>query len=107
LTATDGPLIASAGQPSDGASPKITDVGMIFAPEVRRVQITLAGGNRRTIRLDELSPIQARRAGLGRFRYAAFVVHGTWCAEQLVSQNATGKTLWDSGADEYACSLSG
>ena len=80
---------------------------MIFAPEVRRVQITLAGGNRRTIRLDELSPIQARRAGLGRFRYAAFVVHGTWCAEQLVSQNATGKTLWDSGADEYACSLSG
>lgn len=107
LTAADGPVIASAGQPSDSALPKITAVGMVFAPAVRRVRITLAGGRQKTIRLQTLSRVQARESGLGRLRYAAIVVRGTWCAERLVGQGASGKALWDSGTDQYACRARG
>jgi hypothetical protein len=107
LAAADGPLVASAGQPSDRSSARITAVGMLFAPSVARVKITLAGGNTRTVRLDKLTSSQAQAAGLRPVRYAAFVVHGNWCAERLVSENAAGKTLWDSGVDEYTCASGG
>jgi hypothetical protein len=103
LTVSDGPLIASAGQPSDGREPKMTAVGMIFPSVARRVQITVAGGRRTTLSLQKLTPDQAHAARLAPLRYAAFVVRGAWCAERLVSMNAAGKPLWDSGVDEYTC----
>jgi hypothetical protein len=107
LAPSDGPLIASAGQPSDRSSPEMTAVGMLAAPGTRRVRITLPSGRIRAIHFDELTRSEAHAAGLSRLRYAAFVVHGAWCAERIVTENAAGKVLWDSGVDEYTCESSG
>jgi hypothetical protein len=82
-------------------------VGMIFAPAARRVRVTLAGGKTETIPLRDFDPAQGGAAGLGPFRYAAFAIHGTWCAERLVSLSGSGRTLWDSGIDEYVCGEDG
>lgn len=107
LTAREAPLIASAGQPSTGRTPKMTAVGMLVAPAARRVQITFAGGRKMTLALRRLQAGEARRARLAPFRYVAFVVRGAWCAERLLTEGASGRTLWDSGVDEYTCSGGG
>jgi hypothetical protein len=107
LSATDPPLVADGVQPSSGANARITVVGMIFPPAARRLRVTLPDGSRRTIHLDRLTPRKARRAGLEPFRYAAFAARGEWCAERLVSENAAGRVLWDSGTDGYACGSKG
>jgi hypothetical protein len=103
LTATGPPLTAAGAQPSTGGRPRLTAVGMIFAPAARRVRVGLAAGRSMTINLRAPSPAQAHEAGLERFRYAAFAVHGTWCVERMVSESASGRVLWDSGVDGYAC----
>jgi hypothetical protein len=100
LTATSAPLIASGTAPSHGRARTPTAVGMIVAPAVHTIRVTLADGSRMSIRPLRLTPAQARRAGLRRFRYAAFFVRGLWCPRQLVSRSAPGTTLWDSGADD-------
>jgi hypothetical protein len=107
LTSSTPPLLATGVQPSSGNSVKMTAVGMIFAPAVRQVRITLSGGREQTIHLHKFSPSQANSARLTRFEYAAFAIRGLWCAERLISQSATGKVLWDSGANEFGCSESG
>jgi hypothetical protein len=103
LSATDPPLVATGVQPSVGSAVDMTAVGMIFAPAVRRVQVTLTGGRRQTIRLHRFSRTQAKTARLGRFEYAAFATRGLWCAERLVASNGAGRMLWDSGFDEFGC----
>lgn len=106
LTANDPPLVANGMQPNGGARAQITVVGMIFPKAARRARVTLADGERRTIRLSKLNPVQSHAAGLVPFRYAAFAAHGEWCAERLVSENARGRVLWDSGTDGYDCGTS-
>ncbi|MGA8745364.1 MAG: hypothetical protein WB507_05845 [Solirubrobacterales bacterium] len=103
LMATSAPLLATAAQPSDSASAKLTAVGMIFAAAVRRVRIVLGGGHVITIHLRRMTRRGARAAGLPPLRYAAFTVHGAWCTESLASLDAMGKTLWESGSGAYPC----
>jgi hypothetical protein len=103
LTAAGPPLTAAGAQPSTGGHPRLTAVGMIFAPAARRVRVVLGGGRSMMIGLRAPSPAQAHEAGLERFRYAAFAVHGAWCVERMVSESASGRVLWDSGVDAYAC----
>jgi hypothetical protein len=105
LSPSGPPLVAKGVQ--SGGQGTITAVGMMFAPAVRRVRATFAGGKTKTIHLSELTPVEAREAGLARFRYAAFATRGEWCAERLVGQSASGKTLWDSGVDGYTCGATG
>lgn len=93
------PLVASGAQPSNGGPAELTAVGMIFAPTARRVRVTLCDGDEETIRLDELPASQASSAKLGRFSYAAFAVHGEWCAERLISEGVSGRVLWDSASE--------
>jgi hypothetical protein len=107
LSRTGPPLIASAAQPSAETSVKMTAIGMIFAPPARRVRITLAGGRRESVPLRKLEPAHARGVELAPFRYAAFAIHGEWCAERLVSLSAGGAVLWDSGVDDYVCGSEG
>jgi hypothetical protein len=107
LTASDPPLIATGVQPSSGESVDMTAVGMIFGRGVRRVQITLSSGSQETINLHKFSPSQSRSARLNGFEYAAFAIRGLWCAERMISQSATGKTLYDSGTDGFACGADG
>ena len=107
LAPTEPPVIATSVQPASGSSVDMTAVGMIFPRAARRVRITLAGGGRATIPLHRVSPSRAQASSLERFQYAAFAVRGLWCAEQIVSQDATGRTLWDSGTDAYSCSADG
>jgi hypothetical protein len=107
LTAADPPLVATSVQPSSGESVRMTAVGMIFAPAVRVVRITLSDGRPETIHLHRFSHTQAANARLGRFEYAAFAIRGLWCAERMISQSATGKTLYDSGTDGFACGADG
>ena len=107
LTASEPPVIATSVEPVSGASVEMTAVGMMVAPTVRSIQVTRPDGRRQTIHLDRLTAPQAHAARLGRFRYAAFAEHGLWCAERLVTQDAAGRTLWDSGTDGYACGEDG
>jgi hypothetical protein len=107
LTASEAPLIATGVQPSSGTSVDMTAVGMIFAPAVRRVQVTLSDGRQQAIPLLKLKPSQARSARLDRFEFAAFAFRGLWCAERMVSESATGKILWDSGTDAFSCGAGG
>jgi hypothetical protein len=99
------PLIATGGQPSSGARVRMSAVGMIFAPAVDRLRVTLADGRTETVRLRSvLDPVAS---ALPRLRYAAFAIHDEWCAERLVSLDAGGRTLWDSGVDDYVCGTGG
>lgn len=102
LTRRAPPLIASGVQPPTGKK-GITAVGILVAPAVQRLAVTLSDGSRTVIHLDRLTPHQARAARIRRFRYAAFVVRGVWCADRLATLNAQGRVLWDSGSTEYTC----
>ncbi len=102
------PLVITTGmRPGFGSSAEITAVGMAFAPAARVVRASFADGSRTSIHLDPLTPAQAHAGGLAPLRYAAFAVHGGWCAVRLVSYDAAGGRLWDSGADEAACGTQG
>ena len=79
----------------------------MFALAAHRLRITFAGGRTETIRLRKLDPAKAGAAHLRPFRYAAFAIRGTWCAERLVSLGAGGRKLWDSGVDDYRCGAAG
>ena len=103
LSPTGPPLVASGAQPSTGAPPKVTAIGMIAAPAVRRIRVTFGDGSKRMIRLAALNPLQRQKADLGSLRYAGFAIHGQWCAERLVAESASGRTLWDSDTDGYSC----
>jgi hypothetical protein len=103
LDAKDPPLVGSGVQPGAGAAPGVTAVGMVVARAVKRVRVVLANGTGQTIRLHQLSRRQASAAELGRFRYAAFAVHGEWCAKRVITLNAGGAALWDSGEEEDGC----
>jgi hypothetical protein len=103
LRATDPPLMRSGGLAKSGLRAGITAVGMVASPAVQRVRVQLGGGEWRTVRLDRLSRTQASSAKLGRLSYAAFAVRGTWCSERIVTLDAAGDPLWDSGTDEYSC----
>jgi hypothetical protein len=85
----------------------MTAVGMIFAPAVRQVQITLSSGREEVVHLHKFSHRQAHSARLSRFEYAAFATRGLWCAERMISLGATGRTLWDSGTDGFPCGAEG
>ena len=101
------PLVATGMRPARGGSAQMSVVGMISAPAVRRIRITFRGGAEETILMQPIDSEQARRLGLGRFRYAAFAIRGVWCAERLVSLGAAGGVLWDSGLDGYRCGAGG
>jgi hypothetical protein len=101
------PLVAMGMRPAGSGSRQMSVVGMISAPAVRRVRITLRGGAEETIQMQPIDSEQARRLGLGRFRYAAFAIRGVWCAERLVSLTEAGSVLWDSGLDSYRCGAEG
>jgi hypothetical protein len=102
----DPPLIASGIQP--GAAPRgLTAVGLLVSPEVRRIWVDLAGGRHMTVRLQQMTPKQAQAARIRRYRYAAFVVRGEWCAERMITYDGRGRALYDSGqAEAPACGLS-
>jgi hypothetical protein len=103
LATAEPPLIATSVAPTSAVTAEITAVGMIVAPAARSVRITLSSGRRVTIPLEPASPARASATG-GQFRYAAFAARGWWCPERIVSQDASGRTLWDSGMDGYVCS---
>jgi hypothetical protein len=105
ITTSEPPLIASAVQPTSGSVVKMTAVGMIFPAAARRARVSFSDGTRSTIRLERLSPEESHAAGLGQLRYAAFAVHGRWCPERVVSQDGSGRVLWDSGTETYACGV--
>ena len=104
---TDGPPLLASGVRPGRAGNDVSAVGMLFAPTVRRVRVTLGGGRQRTIPLRRIDSTRARRLGLGKLRYAAFSTPGTWCVERLVSLGAGGRALWDSGMDAYRCGAGG
>ena len=85
LVAAEAPLVATSVQPSSGTTVDMTAVGMIFAPTVRRVQVTLSDGSLQTVHLEQLKRSQARSAHLDRFEFAAFAFRGLWCAERMVA----------------------
>jgi hypothetical protein len=105
IASTEPPLIATAVQPTSGKLVKMTAVGMIFPASARRARVTLSDGHRTTIELERLSSAEAHAAGLGHLRYAAFAVRGRWCPKRVVSQDARGRVLWDSGDEAYVCGI--
>lgn len=105
IAAGEPPLIAAAVQPQSGDPVKMTAVGMIFAGAARRARVTLSDGSQSTVALQPLTASKAHAAALGHLRYAAFGVHGRWCPSRIVSLNAGGRVLWDSGPDAFTCGV--
>jgi len=102
-TAPTGPPLVATGVLVDGGGKQgLTAVGILTAPAVRRVVVSLAQGRRETIPLKKPPTDWVRKAGLARFRFAAFAVRGPWSVERLVSQGAAGRTLWESDAGATA-----
>ncbi len=95
LAATQPPLIVTGAQASADMRVSLTAVGMVASPAARRVEVTYKDGRQATIQLQEPSPTTEQRAGLAHFRYAAFAITGTWSVERLVTESASGRTLWE------------
>lgn len=95
LAATQPPLIVAGAQASADMRVSLTAVGMVASPAARRVEVTYKDGRQATIQLQEPSPTTEQRAGLAHFRYAAFAITGTWSVERLVTESASGRTLWE------------
>jgi hypothetical protein len=74
---------------------------MVASPAARRVDLTYGDGRQVTIPLKAPSPTKEQRAGLAHFRYAAFAIPGTWSVARLVTESASGRTLWE---ESYATS---
>jgi len=98
LAATESPLIVTGAQAAADMQVRLTAVGIVASPTARRVEVTYEDGRQMTIRLQEPSPSQQKRAGLAHFRYAAFAIPGTWSVQRVVTESASGRTLWDSTA---------
>jgi hypothetical protein len=96
LAATQSPLIVTGAQATAGMKVSLTAVGMVASPAARRVQVTYEDGRQATIRLQDPSSAQRQEAGLAHFRYAAFAIPGTWSVQRVVTESASGRTLWDS-----------
>lgn len=96
LSATESPLVVTGAQASAGLKVSLTAVGMVASPAARRIRVTYDDGREATIPLEEPSPNLEHEAGLVHFRYAAFAVPGTWSVQRLVTESASGRTLWDS-----------
>jgi hypothetical protein len=100
LEATESPLIVAGAQASLGMRVSLTAVGMVASPAARRIEVTYADGREEMIHLLEPSTSQQERAGLIHFRYAAFAIRGTWKVERVITENASGRTLWDSAKSD-------
>jgi hypothetical protein len=98
LAATEPPLIVTGAQASVGLRVRLTAVGVLAPPAARTVEVTYEDGRHATIHLQKPSPSQEQRAGLTRFRYAAFAIPGNWSVQQVVTESASGRTLWDSAS---------
>jgi hypothetical protein len=98
LAATEAPLIVTGAQASAGLRVSLTAVGILAPPAARRVELTYEDGEQTSIDLRTPSPTQEQKAGLVHFRYAAFAIPGPWSVQRVVTQSASGRTLWDSAA---------
>ena len=99
LDATGPPLIVTGAQASAGLKVSLTAVGMVASPAARRILVTYDDGRQATIPLEESKPDLEHEARLVHFRYAAFAVPGIWSVQRLVTESASGRTLWDSTDD--------
>jgi hypothetical protein len=98
LTPEGGALWITTSEPNQAETETaMSAVAMVFAPVAASVKATLVGGRVETIGLRRLTSEQARTAGLGRLRYAAFATAGTWCVARLESFDRAGHGLWRSG----------
>ncbi len=97
LTPSAGPLWVTSSEPNDAdGGTAMTAVAMVFAPVTASLKATRLDGTVETVRLKRLTANQARKAGLKRFRYAAFATTGRWCVTQLESFDRAGQRLWES-----------
>jgi hypothetical protein len=98
LSPESGALWITTSEPNQAETETaMTAVAMVFAPVTASVKATLIDGKVETIGLKRLTSEQARTAGLGRIRYAAFATAGTWCVARLESFDRAAHRLWRSG----------
>jgi hypothetical protein len=96
LAATEAPLIVTGAQARPDFTVRLTAVGMIASLAADRVRVTLDDGREATIPLEQPGPELRQAADLTAFRYAAFAIPGKWAVERLITESASGRTLWDS-----------
>jgi hypothetical protein len=97
LTPSTGPLWVTSSEPDEAeGGTTMTAVAMVFAPVTASLKATRLDGTVETIELKRLTAGQARKAGLKRLRYSAFVTAGRWCVTQLESFDRAGQRLWKS-----------
>jgi hypothetical protein len=72
-------------------------LAIAFPPSVHSVSLYFAGKIRdRTVPLKLLSPSQAEKTGLVRFRYISLAYRGRSCLTRFVTRSSTGRVI-DSG----------
>jgi hypothetical protein len=78
--------------------PKFTVLAMGFPKDARTVTLEFNGRLRqRTVPLELLSPVKARKAGLQPFRYFTLAFLGDSCLSRFITHDARGRTLFDGG----------
>jgi len=100
LGAAEAPLIVTGAQATAGLRVSLTAVGILASPAARRVVVTYEDGRQAMIPLQKPSPSLERRAGLTRFRYAAFAIPGTWSVQRVITESASGRMLWESDSEQ-------
>lgn len=99
LTAEDEPLIVEGGEitPQHAIESKLTVVAIAMAPRVARVTLTNFDGTETTYDTQALTGRQAKKARLARLRHVEFAIAGPYCVDHIVSYDAQGRPLWESG----------
>jgi hypothetical protein len=97
LVANSSPLLGAAPLVVAGARYRLTALGIIAAPSVRRVHFDLCSGRGLTIALQRPDSAAVTGTALPRLRYAAFAFHGTWCIRGMRTVARGGRLLWESG----------
>lgn len=72
----------------------MTAFGIAFAPSIEVATLDLGLRGEREIHLKVFNAKQARIAGVRQFRYAAFVIAGTFCLRQLTGYSHAGVEVY-------------
>jgi hypothetical protein len=88
----EGSQILVANSIGDGAAER-TVLGMAFRSDVVEVRLLLHGQRVKKLQLSLLSPLQAKRARVRQFRYAAIGVGGPYCLKGFSAYDATHRLV--------------
>lgn len=88
----------------DKVRKEVTNVSIIFDPNVAEVKVDLGYGVERVLETQRLSAHQARKAKVSRFRFVTVSAHRQACLRSIVGRDEVGAVLFTDAGIESGCS---